>query len=217
MQRMDNELDIFLDSTEKHNAKSKKSGSKKPAPKKPPQPEPKAGFSLGSWVLMLGIAVAAVVFGIQLANQNQIQPQPGDTAPDFALTTFDGQPLKLSDLRGKIVVVNFWASWCPPCRDEAPDLQAIWEDYGAQGVVVVGVAWLDADRDSRAFMTEFGMTYPNAPDTGEVVGKLYRITGAPENFVIDQNGVIAHTIVNPVTYDSLATLLDALLAKGGTS
>lgn len=214
---MENELDIFLDSTDKHNNKSKKSSAKKPAPKKPPKPEPKPGFGFGAWVMMLGIVVATVVLGIQLANQNQIQPQPGDIAPDFSLETFDGQPLKLSDLRGRIVVINFWASWCAPCRTEAPELQAIWEDYGARGVVVIGVNWLDAERDARAFMDEFGMTYPNAPDTGETVGRMYRITGAPENFVIDQNGVVVQTIAGPTTYDSLTTMLDDLLAKGGTS
>jgi cytochrome c biogenesis protein CcmG/thiol:disulfide interchange protein DsbE len=214
---MEDELDIFLDSTDKHKNKSKKTSTKKSVPPKPPAPQPKPGFGLGSWVLMMGIVVATVVFGIQLANQNQIQPQPGDAAPDFIMETFDGQPLKLSDLRGKIVVVNFWGSWCAPCRTEAPELQAIWEDYGARGVVVVGVNWLDVERDARAFMDEFDMTYPNAPDTEETVGRTYRITGAPENFVIDTNGIIAQTIPGPITYDNLAAMLDDLLAKGGTS
>lgn len=177
-----------------------------------PQPDPaRRGWSVASIAILVAFVGVIIILAVQLAQRNQPQPRAGEPAPDFTMTTFDGEPIRLSDWQGQIVIVNFWASWCAPCRAEAPDLQAIHEDYREQGVVVVGVNWLDTERNARAFMQEFGLTYWNAPDVGDIVGNRYNIQGAPENFIIGRDGIVVTHIIGAVDYNRLARHLDALL------
>jgi cytochrome c biogenesis protein CcmG/thiol:disulfide interchange protein DsbE len=169
------------------------------------------GLSLVSIVLLVGVAVVVIVVGVALARQLQGQPTSGP-APDFTVTTFDGETIRLSDLRGRPVVVNFWASWCPPCREEAPLFQSLWERYRDQGVVFLGIAYVDNEQNSLAFMDEFGITYPNAPDVGTYISKeQYLITGVPETFVIDQDGNVADFFLYLEDEAQLSTTLDRLL------
>jgi cytochrome c biogenesis protein CcmG/thiol:disulfide interchange protein DsbE len=185
------------------------------------QDSPKPGFRLGLGGIMLlgGILLVALVVGLQLARQGQSQPTAGP-APDFTVTTFDGQRIRLSDLRGRVVILNFWASWCGPCRAEAPILESLWRDYRDRGVIVLGVTYADAERDSRAFIAEMGMTYPNAPDVGTFISRsLYHITGVPETFIIDQRGEIARFLfadINAQRAVEVRALLDDLLARGAS-
>ena len=175
-------------------------------------PVRRRGFSPGSIVLLIGVLAVIMVFAVQLSNRRQIQPQPGETAPDFELVNFNGEPIRLSDMRGQIVIINFWGSWCPPCRAEAPDLEDIYRAYRDRGVEMIGVNWLDTDRSARAFMAEFDLTYLNGPDIGETVARRYNIQGAPENFVVDRDGTVVYSVPGPVTYEDLAGVLDELLA-----
>ncbi|MDX2161880.1 MAG: TlpA disulfide reductase family protein [bacterium] len=192
------------------------------------EPAPTRGLSIGSWVLIGGVAVFALVILVALLRQSQTQPTSGQ-APDFTITTFDGAPFNLAAQRGNVVVVNFWASWCAPCRDEAPLLEQLWQDYRDRGVVVVGVAYSDVDSNSQAFIREFGITYPNGPDTGTRISKNdYHIIGVPETFIIDQQGNIRRFFfqVLPdtgrgdddlfVRIGSVRATIDALLAEGET-
>jgi cytochrome c biogenesis protein CcmG/thiol:disulfide interchange protein DsbE len=153
-------------------------------------PPARRGLSLGTLVLLVGVTLTVLVFGIALVRQQQGQPT-GGPAPDFTLTTFDGAEFHLADQRGKVVVINFWASWCGPCRSEAPILEALWQQYKDQGVVFLGITFADEPDDSLAFIDEFDVTYPNAEDGRSDVSKaLYRIQGVPETFVIDKQGNI---------------------------
>jgi len=135
-------------------------------------------------LLMLGV----VAWGIY---QNSLsQPQSG-TAPNFALPLIgeDGD-FSLAEQRGKVVVVNFWGSWCKPCEAEAPMLQRTWEEYQDRGVVFVGVAVKDPENKSLEFMQRFNITYPNVSDVGGKTEKDYRTQGVPETFVVDRDGKI---------------------------
>jgi cytochrome c biogenesis protein CcmG, thiol:disulfide interchange protein DsbE len=174
----------------------------------------KRGIGMGGMVLLVGVVAVAAVFGLALIDRNAGQPTSGP-APDFTLTTLDGQDVRLSDLRGQVVVINFWASWCVPCRDEAPALQAVWERYRDRGVVLLGVAWTDTERNARAFIDEFSQNYPNGLDLGTRIGELYGITGVPETFVIDQQGQVVGFYPIALQQDQLAAVIESVLAGGG--
>jgi cytochrome c biogenesis protein CcmG/thiol:disulfide interchange protein DsbE len=172
-----------------------------------PGPQGRRGLSLGSIVLILGILAAIVVVGVQLMNQNAGQPRSG-IAPDFSVNLYSGETFTLSEQRGEIVVVNFWGSWCGPCRAEAPLLQAAHEKYADQGVHILGVGFHDTERAARQFIEENNLTYPNGPDTGLRIIERYNVDGAPETFIVE----IAAFYIGPFPDDWLDTTLDSLLA-----
>ena len=170
-------------------------------------------FTPGTIFLIAAIVIFAGVIGFALWNQNQTQPT-GGPAPNFEMITFDDQSFMLSDLRGKVVVLNFWASWCIPCEEEAPELEAAWQRYADTGdVVFLGVAYADNGPRSLEFMREHGITYLNGPDLGTEISEDYKIQGVPETFIIDQDGNIAQFIYAGVTEKQLVTAIDALLAE----
>ena len=177
-----------------------------------PRKNEQKSFGWFSILLLASILVVGTVIGIQLANQLQTQPTSGP-APDFELTTFDGETFNLSDLRGQVVVLNFWASWCVPCRDEAPILESLWRRYRSQRVVVVGVAYADSQQGSLEFIEEFNISYPNGPDVGTRISDEYRITGVPETFVINEAGEIVFFIPAPISEGQLDAIIRPLLAK----
>ncbi|MFN8376406.1 MAG: TlpA disulfide reductase family protein [Anaerolineae bacterium] len=168
----------------------------------------------GSIFILVSIVIAAVIFGLALGQQNAGQPTAGQ-APLFTLTTFDNQTVNLADLRGKVVLINFWASWCGPCRDEAPALQATWEQFQTRDdVVFIGIAYADNGPRSLEFINEFGVSYLNGPDIGTRISDYYNITGVPETFVIDRQGNIFEFIYAGISQSSLSTVINRALAQG---
>lgn len=153
------------------------------------------------WLLVAAAAFALVV-GLVLVRTGEVNAPTGRTlspgrigipprpAPNFTLRTFEGGTLSLSEFRGKVVVLNFWASWCAPCRQEMPILQRVWTEFRARGVVVLGVDVLDDVEDAAAFLKALKITYPNAHDPGQGRMNAYQVTGLPTTFFIDQNGRI---------------------------
>lgn len=153
-----------------------------------PAPRPWTGrlTRLGAFVgvfMVLGV----LGWGLDRSGSGPIASGP---APDFTLTAFDGQSVTLQDLRGQVVVVNFWASWCPPCREEAAYLERTWRDHQGRGVVFLGVDWVDTEKEALAYIDEFDITYFNGPDLGTRIAQAYRIRGVPETFFIDKNGQV---------------------------
>jgi peroxiredoxin len=138
----------------------------------------------------------------------------GEAAPDFELLDRDGNLIRLSDLLGKVVVVNFWASWCPPCRDEMPALQAISQEYADQGLVVLGVntTYTDSREDALEFVDTLDLTFPILFDeNGEVTERLYGVFGLPVTFWIKPDGTIHSINVGPSNQEEMAELAELLL------
>ena len=168
----------------------------------------------GRWLVVTCVAGILAILGGSLARASASQVDRGP-APDFELTTFDGQLIRLSDQRGKVVVINFWASWCIPCREEAPVLEATWRDYRESGVVFIGVDYLDNEREALAYIEEFDLTYPNGPDLRTRIAQAYRIQGVPETFFVDRSGMLRGVHIGPITEAQLVSRIETLLAPGG--
>ena len=168
------------------------------------------------------IAIFALVLGLlalvafQMRRNGPLAAGPvgaGEMAPPFEITTFEGQTLKLADLRGQVVVVNFWASWCIPCEQEAAELENTWRRYKDKGVVFIGVDYVDTETAAKAFMQRFDITYPNGPDLGTRISQAYRIKGVPETYVVDKTGRLAFVKIGPFQAGEMAGVIEPLLGK----
>jgi len=143
-------------------------------------------------------------------------PREGFYAPDFTLGTLQGEQLKLSDLRGKIIVVNFWATWCPPCRAETPALETSYRLYKELDVVILGVNLTDQDslKDVESFVEEFSLTYPILLDRNGAIALLYQLNGLPTTFFVDRKGVIRTVVVGgPMSETFIRSKIEALLKE----
>jgi cytochrome c biogenesis protein CcmG, thiol:disulfide interchange protein DsbE len=161
---------------------------------------------LGAQVVAVGVVVALLgllIWKVAKGDDNAVTGSLADgrpvAAPAFTLAKLDGGgELALESLRGKAVVLNFWASWCGPCKDETPLLQKGWQRWQAKGVVFVGIDVKDFRADARSFVRKFGVTYPNVYDgKGSTVGR-YGVTGFPETYFIDARGRVVYRIAGPV-------------------
>ena len=135
----------------------------------------------------------------------------GQQAPDFVLNDLDDRPVQLYRLRGRPVVINFWATWCPPCRAEAPALQAAYQRYQDR-VALLGVDEREDAATVLQFASEFGLTYPLLLDRNGDASMLYQVLGIPTTVILDANGVVRARHVGPLTEDQLAQVVDPLLA-----
>ncbi len=157
------------------------------------------------------ILALALISTLGLRQVNTPRPEVGQVAPPFNLTLFDGKQTSLTQLRGQVVVVNFWASWCIPCVDEAPELEQTWQSYRGKGVAFLGVDYVDTEPKALEFLKRFGITYANGPDLGSRISYDYRIKGVPETFVVDKAGVVRFVKIGPTTQSELRSVIDPLL------
>jgi cytochrome c biogenesis protein CcmG/thiol:disulfide interchange protein DsbE len=159
----------------------------------------------------IALIVAALLVYAIVATPSE-PPQVGSPVPDFQFTALDGSSMDLSARRGEVVVVNFFASWCAPCRQEAADLEQTWQEYQGQEVQFYGIAYKDADSKAQAFLAEFDVSYPSTVDTSNRTARDYGVTGVPETFVIDQEGMLARHFLGPITQARLAQELERVLS-----
>ncbi len=187
-----------------------------PVETSPPEPPRSKATVIGWGVAFVFVFTLLIMVAIGMRRSSEGPIVKGDQVPeDLVLTTFEGDQIFLKDLRGKVIVLNFWASWCKPCEQEAADLQAAWEYYQPTGeVVFLGVDYVDTEPEALAYLEKFKITYPNGPDLGTRISQAFRIRGVPETYIIDQNGVLADVMIGP--YSSLSQIrrsIDPLLQK----
>lgn len=174
-------------------------------------PALKSGWGrVARWVAVLLVVglIALLGWGVVKAATG---PRDSGMAPDFSLTGFDTRTVTLSQLRGQVVIVNFWASWCPPCREEAAYLERTWRKYEGKGVVFIGVDWVDTEKEALAYIKEFDITYLNGPDIGTRIAQAYRIQGVPETFFVDKTGRLRGVKIGPLSPPELDNRIDELL------
>lgn len=171
---------------------------------------------LGQVVILVLVLALLGLVAFQMRRNGPLAAGPvgqGQAAPDFTLTTFAGETYTLSELRGQVVVINFWASWCIPCEQEAFELENTWRHYKDQGVVFIGVDYVDTETEALAFIRRFDITYPNGADLGTRISQAYRIRGVPETYIVDQAGMLAQVDIGPTTQAALTSVIDSLLKK----
>jgi cytochrome c biogenesis protein CcmG, thiol:disulfide interchange protein DsbE len=167
---------------------------------------------------LIGVAVstplvALLAYGLTQDPRFIESPLPGRAAPDFALPMLEtNDSLRLSELRGDIVLVNFWASWCIPCRQEHPILLAGARQYTSKGVRFIGITYNDAPADSRRWLAELGQEYPSLVDQGARTAIDYGVAGVPETFIVDKSGIVVFKKFGPITSAELTHKLDSLTA-----
>lgn len=162
------------------------------------------------WAVALGF-VAVLAYGLLNSGEQRVE---AGMAPDFTLTDFEGNTWRLEDLRGQPVVINFWATWCASCKDEADDLEMAWREYKDKGVVFLGVDFLDQEPLNLEWIENYDITYPNGPDIQGRIYNAYGVEGLPETFVVNQKGEVVKVFIGAVTQAQLAAELDKLLAQG---
>ena len=186
------------------------------------KPDPKNKRAVPLWVqivVWVSLLILLVILALGLKRAQQGTVQVGDQIPDFKLSLFDGFSyenkfeVNYSDLRGKVVVINFWASWCKPCEQEAAELEQAWLYYEPRNdVIFLGVDYVDTETEANLYLKKYGITYPNGPDLGTRISQLFRIKGVPETYFIDKEGELKYIQVGPLqSVNQIHTIVDPLL------
>jgi cytochrome c biogenesis protein CcmG/thiol:disulfide interchange protein DsbE len=172
-------------------------------------------------IVLLATVVAAVLAvvillatGLGRDPSAPASPLVGRAAPGFTLAQLDGPQFTLSTLRGQVVVINFWASWCAECHTEQSALNGTWQQFRDSGVVVVGVNFQDTSTDARDYVRTAGVSYPVVEDSDSRAALAYGVRGIPETFIVDRSGRIVDRVIGPVDAAKLAGQINSLLSAG---
>ncbi|MDP6647203.1 MAG: TlpA disulfide reductase family protein [Dehalococcoidales bacterium] len=168
-----------------------------------------------SLIILTVVGFVALLWG-GLAEKEPLTGRSGaallnNLAPDFTLPLFSEDNFTLSNLEGKPVVINFWASWCPPCRREAPALEKVWQLYKDKDVIFIGVNTQDSEADAQTFITEFSITYPNGPDVDGKITIDYGVSGLPVTFFTNREGRITNLWVGAISEGLLIAHIEEIL------
>ncbi len=163
------------------------------------------------WIWVSSVPASATTSGLIPS------PREGFAAPDFTLELLGGGELSLSGLQGKAVVINLWASWCPPCRAEMPAIQAVYERNRERGleVLAVNTTFQDSERDAASFVQEFALTFPVPLDRTGSVSRQYQLRALPTTFFVDREGVIRKVVIGgPMSETTIQTAVEEILGGG---
>ncbi len=167
-------------------------------------------LSVAQWFVLAVVVGILALFGVGIQIRSA-KPVEKGLAPEFSIPLYDGGTFTLSEQREKVVVVNFWASWCIPCRQEAPVLENTWRKYKDRGVVFVGVDYVDSESEARKFIQEFDVTYPNGIDIGTETSRKYHIQGVPETYYVGKDGQLYGNHIGPIDLPTLSAKIEELL------
>ncbi len=173
----------------------------------------KAHNRINLWAIaaILGLVIILALIGIRLLQNDASPVMIGEKPKEFSLTTYSGEVIQMADLGGKVVVVNFWASWCTTCVEEAVLLEEAWQHYQAVQpgrVIFLGIAYMDTEPASRAFLEQHGVSYPNGPDLRGEISRIYQVNSVPETFVLDTERNLRYLKIGP--FASLNEILSAV-------
>jgi cytochrome c biogenesis protein CcmG/thiol:disulfide interchange protein DsbE len=164
-----------------------------------PEPTPKKNFPITIAVIAGIVLVGLIVlFAIQMKKANQDTLEIGTQIPDFTVTTFMGETYQKSELQGKIILLNFWSSWCASCDEEGAALEEVWQTVKGDGdIVFLGVNYVDTEKDSMEFLAKYGITFPNGPDLGSRISRIFMVDAVPETYIIGRDGRLVAIQIGP--------------------
>ena len=174
-------------------------------------------FLLAMLIAGFTIFLAIGVMGTPTATSRSGKELVGKKAPSFVAPKVGGQLVSLENYKNKPLVLNFWASWCPPCRDETPGMERIWRKYEDQGVVILGINVQDGEKEAERYISEFGVTFSNALDLDGSITVDYGVTGLPVTFFIDNDSVVTGRWVGSISEDRLDNWVSNLIFSTGAA
>jgi cytochrome c biogenesis protein CcmG/thiol:disulfide interchange protein DsbE len=172
--------------------------------------------SLPVWVIAAAFLLLAGFLVLIALGLGRVQSGPivvGQKVPNIELSSFNNQVFRTSEMKNKIIVINFWASWCKPCEQEAAELEQAWQHFKPEGrVVFLGVDYVDTEPEALHYLQQFKISYPNGPDLRTSISQMFRIRGVPETYIIDQAGKLAYIKIGPFSsLEEITSIIDPLL------
>lgn len=172
-------------------------------------------------IILASLVIVGLAFGVVWMQSSKYEPLTvGKMAPDFKLPDLEDKPVRLSDFRGKVVFLNFWATWCKPCKEEMPSMEVLYKNFERDGLVVLAVSIdrVTTKKDIPPFVKSLNLTFPILVDSWGQTDKRYKLMGVPETYIIDQQGILREKIIGPRDWTLLDNLqtITALLKSGST-
>ena len=170
-------------------------------------------------IALASVAILALAFGLVWMQSSKYEPLTlGRIAPDFELPDLADKDVRLSDFRGKVVFLNFWATWCKPCREEMPSMEVLYKNFERDGLVVLAISIdrVTTKKDIPPFVKSLNLTFPILIDSWGQTDKRYKLMGVPESYIIDQQGVLREKVIGPKDWTILDNLqtITGLLKSG---